>query len=69
VGRPAVTERDVDLRTVSETLVALRISKPTLYRLLAAGELVAVKIGRRTFIEREELARFVARHRTSRGSP
>jgi excisionase family DNA binding protein len=60
---------NVDLLTLTESAAALRISKPTLYRLMETGELATVKIRRRTFIERGELTRFIARHRTRGASP
>jgi len=69
MGRVSDRRVESDLLTLSETANRLRISMPTLYRLLAAGALVKVKIGRRAFVERAEIARFVAAHRTSRGSP
>ena len=34
------------LRTVNEVAVALRVSKMTIYRLVHAGELAAIRVGR-----------------------
>jgi excisionase family DNA binding protein len=42
-----------------EAAALLGISRATLYRLVAAGRLRAVRIGRAALIPREELARFV----------
>lgn len=57
-----------DLLTLREAHEKLRVSPMTLYRLMARGELATIKIGRRTFVETEELRRFVDRRRTRRGA-
>jgi excisionase family DNA binding protein len=35
------------------------MSRSTLYEMIAAGEIAAVKVGRRTYIPHDELERFV----------
>jgi len=47
------------LITVIEAMGILRISRPTLYRLINEGELKPVKIGKRTLFEEKELQRFI----------
>ena len=42
-----------------EAMGILRISRPTLYRLINEGELKPVKIGKRTLFEEKELQRFI----------
>ena len=43
------------LLTVKETCKYLRISPPTVYRMIERGEMVPVKIGKRTLFERKDL--------------
>ena len=43
------------LLTVKETCRYLRISPPTLYRMIERGEMVPVKIGKRTLFEKKDL--------------
>ena len=45
--------------TVAETCDVLRISRPTLYRHVAAGKLTAFKIGARTLFRTDDLRRFI----------
>ncbi len=47
------------LITVNEALALLRISRPTLYRLINDGSLRPVRIGKRTLFEERELQRFI----------
>jgi excisionase family DNA binding protein len=47
------------LFTVTETCKYLRISPPTLYRMIERGELVPVKIGKRTLFDRKDLDTFI----------
>jgi excisionase family DNA binding protein len=44
----------------------LGVGPRTLYRLIAAGALPVVRIGRRVLIEQGELDRFIERSRTTR---
>jgi excisionase family DNA binding protein len=62
-----VTDRR--LWTIDEAADELRLSTRTVYRLMQAGSLPAVRIGGRTLIESDELAAFVDRHRTRGSSP
>ncbi len=43
------------LLTVKETCKYLRISPPTLYRMIERGEMVPVKIGKRTLFDKKDL--------------
>lgn len=43
------------LLTVKETCKYLRISAPTLYRMIERGEMVPVKIGKRTLFDKKDL--------------
>ena len=54
------------LLSVPEAAYALNISRAMLYRLLARGELVSVRIGARAFVEQQELDSYVARRRQAR---
>lgn len=45
--------------TVSEAISAFRISRTTVYQLLASGRIDAVKVGRRTLIRIESVRRFL----------
>jgi excisionase family DNA binding protein len=47
------------LFTVKETCKYLRISPPTLYRMIERDELVPVKIGKRTLFDRKDLDMFI----------
>jgi excisionase family DNA binding protein len=55
------TER---LLTIQETAQMLRISVPTLHRIVAAGDLPAVRIGGRTFFDRNDIETFIERSKT-----
>lgn len=48
-----------ELLNVPETCDVLRISRPTLYRHVAAGKLTALKVGARTLFRSDELRRFI----------
>jgi len=47
------------LHTIGEVAEMLRISKPSVYRLMSSGQLKSVKIGGRTLFKETELERFV----------
>jgi excisionase family DNA binding protein len=47
------------LLTVKETCKYLRISAPTLYRMLERKELIPVKIGKRTLFDRKDLDAYI----------
>jgi excisionase family DNA binding protein len=51
---------DSQLLTIKDFVSQYRISRSATYRLLASGELKAVKVGRRTMIERQCAARWLA---------
>jgi excisionase family DNA binding protein len=54
-----IMEQTSRLLTVKETCTYLRISPPTLYRMIERRELVPVKIGKRTLFDRSDLDRFI----------
>lgn len=47
------------LLTVKETCSYLRISPPTLYRMIERRELVPVKIGKRTLFDKKDLDNYI----------
>jgi len=47
------------LLTVKETCGYLRISAPTLYRMIERRELIPVKIGKRTLFDRGDLDKYI----------
>ncbi len=47
------------LHTVSETAQILHISRGNLYRLVAEGKLVPIKLGKRTLFSEQELEAFI----------
>lgn len=47
------------LLTVKETCSYLRISPPTLYRMIERHELIVVKIGKRTLFDRTDLDKYI----------
>jgi len=49
-----------DLLTVPEVVARLRVSRRQVYRLMDAGRLRYVKIGRRTFVKSSEIEAFIA---------
>lgn len=54
----------LDLLTVREAYEELRVSRRKLFQMIRDGELRVVRLGRRTFIERDELRALVERNRT-----
>mgnify|MGYP001807801167 CR=1 FL=1 len=50
----------MNLVSVSDTCTRLGISRSTLYELIAKGDIAVLKIGSRTLIGEDELARFIA---------
>ncbi len=48
-------------RTIEEARERLRVSRPTIYKKIAAGELKTYKIGRRRFTTDEFLDAFIER--------
>jgi excisionase family DNA binding protein len=49
--------------TLTETANLLRISKPTIERMIAAGTIPSYKVGKRRLFDREELIEWVKSHR------
>lgn len=47
------------LYTIKETAELLRISKATLFRLMAEGKIIPLKLGKRSLFSEEELTRFI----------
>lgn len=58
-----------DLLSVSEFCRALSIGRTTAYELIAAREVVPIRIGRRTLIPRTEKDQLVARRLEAARSP
>lgn len=52
--------------SLAETSMQLGLSKATLYRLIARGELKAVRVGSRRLVEAEEIETLLARGRQDR---
>jgi excisionase family DNA binding protein len=57
-----------ELLTLPEVWAQLRVSRATVTRLIAKGQLPVVKVGRRTFITRQALDAFV-QHQQVRRAP
>jgi excisionase family DNA binding protein len=55
----SVTDSVDKLLTVSDLMDSLRISRPTLYRLLKSGQLIPVRIGKRTLFDPADIRAFV----------
>lgn len=53
--------------TVGEVAAELRVSTMTVYRLIAAGELPALRIGRSFRVQSEDLARYLSSSLTKAG--
>ena len=49
-----------ELLTLPETCRVTRLSRPTLYRHLAAGTLTGIKLGKRTMFRTEDVRRFMS---------
>lgn len=49
------------LHPTSEAAALIGVGRSTLYTLIATGEIDVVKIGRRTLVAHDELARYVKR--------
>lgn len=47
------------LYTIKEVAEMLRVSKPTVYRLMSDGKLNPIKLGKRTLFPESELNRFI----------
>lgn len=58
----AVADRVPQLLTVTETMGVLKVSRATIYRLFAAGELSWVQIGAHRRVTVAEVERFVSSH-------
>lgn len=58
-----------ELQTIAEAMGALRISRPTIYRMHAAGALPFVHVGRAVRVRRKDVERIAAEGwRTSKGA-
>jgi excisionase family DNA binding protein len=53
------------LYTIKETADLLRISKATLFRLMAEGKITPLKLGKRSLFTEEELTRFIETFKAS----
>jgi excisionase family DNA binding protein len=51
---------------IDDAANALDLSRSRIYELIAAGEIAACKVGKRTIIPAAELAAFLERHRVDR---
>lgn len=60
-------QADVRYLTVGEVAAQLRVSSMTVYRLINAGELPAVRIGRSFRLREEDLDRYLAERLTKAG--
>jgi excisionase family DNA binding protein len=67
-GRTAVEDRALLLK-IPEAADRLRLSRATIYELLAAGEIKAVHIGRAVRIPAAELERYVRQLQAEAGAP
>jgi len=47
------------LYTIKETAELLRISRATLFRLMAEGKIIPLKLGKRSLFTEEEIVRFI----------
>jgi excisionase family DNA binding protein len=54
-----MTETESPVMTVSEAAALLRVSKPSLYRALRAGEIPVIKIGRRRLVPKAALSKLI----------
>lgn len=54
-----------ELRTLAEAAARLRVSRRTVERLIAAGRIRPIHIGRRTLVTDRELEAFVAASRAA----
>lgn len=52
--------QSLELMTVADFVAKFRVSRTALYRLLAQGDVTALKVGRRTLIARAEAERWLA---------
>lgn len=50
---------DIELLTIQETALKLRISEPYLYKLMKKKEIESIKIGKRTFFTMEAIKTFL----------
>lgn len=57
--------RSERLLTIDETADVLRVSRPTLYRLIRGGALGPVRVGERLRFERSEIRRYLDSSRTA----
>ncbi len=64
----SLMEEGIELLTVEELMKTLRISRPTLYRLLKAGKLEPVRIGKRVLFESKDIRAFIDRSKTGETS-
>ena len=62
-NRGTITKKGIrvmeNLFSIEETAKYLKISKPSLYRLMAEKKIMPIKLGGRTLFTEEELTRFV----------
>jgi excisionase family DNA binding protein len=56
-------QRPTPLLTITETAEVLGVVRSTVFRLLADGQLPAVRVGHRRRIRQEDLAAYLERHR------
>jgi excisionase family DNA binding protein len=62
-----MAEMRTDMLTKPEAWRYLRVSRATLDRLMAAGTLPVIKLGRRVFFRRAALEAFLQAHESRRG--
>ena len=56
---PEPTDPKIQLHTMSEVQGILRVSKPTVHRLVTGGELSSVRVGHRRFVTEAALVDFI----------
>ena len=52
--------------TFEETMEFLRLSRPTIDRMIVRGDIPSYKVGRRRLFDRDELIEWVKEHKNSR---
>jgi excisionase family DNA binding protein len=61
MGNVLSSDQNTELLTVSEACEKLRVSKPTLYRLMRAKKIASIKLGRRRLVDMQSIRELIGR--------
>jgi putative molybdopterin biosynthesis protein len=65
--RKTIMDNELDnLLSIQETAIKLRISKPTLYRIMKKGDITSTKVSNRTFFTEKDIKEYLNKNKRTK---